>query len=278
LAVVALAAGCSLRPLAVRSTADLLDRGAGALYNEPDPAFARAAFPAQLKFLEEILYNSPQNKKLLILASQGFAGYSFLFLEDSDSARASAFYKRGRDYALRALSLQKKFSGLRKEELGLLSLDLKKASLDDVPALFWAAFNWAGSINLEKDSPAALAQLPKVAAIMRRVKELNPSFYFAGPELFFGSYYSRSPVLGGNPSKAKKYFKEARRLTRGKYLMGFVLEARYYAVAVQDKKLFEKLLKKVVEAKTGALPDSRLMDEVAKEKAFHLLEEKNDLF
>ncbi len=195
-ALVVLAAGCSLRPLAVQSTTDLLDHGAGALYDEEDPAFARAAFPAQLKLLEELLYNSPENEKLLILASEGFAGYSFLFLEDSEPIRAAAFYKRGRDYAMRALALQKKFANIGTENSDLLSSDLKKASMDDVPALFWAAFNWAGAINLEKDSPAALSQIPRVVAMMRRVKELNPGFYFAGPELFFGSYYSRSPVLG----------------------------------------------------------------------------------
>ncbi len=60
--------------------------------------------------------------------------------------------------------------------------------------------------------------------------------------------------------------------------MADVLEARYYAVTVQDKNLFEALLKKVGKAKAGTLPNSRLMDEVAKEKAVRLLEKTNDLF
>ena len=271
-------AGCSLRPLAVRSTTELLNHGVGALYNEPDPAFAEAAFPSQLKLLEEILYNSPHDPRLLLLTSKGFAGYSFLFLEDSSPKRAAAFYTRGRNYALRDLSLQKKFHDLKNENLDALSQSLKKASLSDTPALFWTAFNWAGAINLKKDSPSALAALPRVVAIMQRVSELNPNFYFAGPELFFGSYYSRPPMLGGNPKKAKTCFEQAQRLTDGKYLMGYVLEAQYYAVTVQDKSLFEKLLKKVRDSSAGTLPNSRLADEVAKEKATRLLEKENDLF
>lgn len=262
----------------MRSTADLLNKGVGALYNEPDPALASAAFPGQLKLLEEILYNSPRDKTLLLLSSEGFAGYSFLFLEDSEPQRAAAFYKRGRDYALRDLALQKKFKNIKDSNVEALARALKQASLSDAPALFWAAFNWAGMINLQKDSPTLLAELPKVAAIMKRVSELRANFYFAGPELFFGSYYARSPVLGGNIPLAKKYFQKAERITKGKYLMSYVLEARYYAVATQDKNLFEELLKKVADSPAGALPNARLADEVAKEKAASLLEKTDDLF
>ncbi len=273
-----LASACSLRPIAVRSTSEVIQGGIGALYDEADPAFAKDAFPAQLKLLEELLYNSPKNSSLLVLAAQGFAGYSFLFIEDSNPERAAAFYRRGRNYALRALSLQKKFKNIKTENLGTLSKELKTASLKDVPPLFWAAFNWAGEINLKKDSPKNLAALPKVVAMMRRVKELNPAYHFAGPELFFGTYYSRSLMLGGNPKKARAYFEKAQTMNHGKYLMGYVLEAEYYAVAVQDKSLFESLLKKVEELPTGELQNSRLMDAVAKEKAKHLLEKENDLF
>ncbi len=262
----------------MRSTSEVIQGGVGALYDEADPAFAKDSFPAQLKLLEELLYNSPRNSSLLVLAAQGFAGYSFLFIEDSNPARAAAFYQRGRNYALRALSLKKKFKSIKTESLGALSRELKGASVKDAPSLFWAAFNWAGEINLKKDSPASLASLPKVVAMMRRVKELNVAYNFAGPELFFGTYYSRPPMLGGNPKKAKAYFEKAQAMNQGKYLMGYVLEAKYYAVAVQNQSLFESLLKKVEELPAGELPNARLMDAVAKEKAKRLLEKENDLF
>jgi hypothetical protein len=273
-----LASACSLRPLAVRSTAEVIKGGVGALYDESDPAFAKDAFPSQLKLLEELLYDSPRNASLLVLAAQGFAGYSFLFIEDSNPARAQGFYRRGRNYALRALADCGKFKNIKTESLAALSKELKGASRKDVPALFWAAFNWAGEINLKKDSPENLAALPKVAAIMRRVKEINPGYSFAGPELFFGTYNSRPPMLGGNPKKAKAYFERAQTLDHGEYLMAYVLEAQSYAVAVQDRSLFESLLKKVKDLPAGQLPNARLSDEVAKEKAARLLEKENELF
>jgi hypothetical protein len=278
LVVIISASACSLRPIAVRSTADVIEGGVGALYDEADPVLAKDAFPAQLKLLEELLYNSPRNSSLLVLAAQGFAGYSFLFVEDSNPARAAAFYQRGRNYALRALANQKKFKNIKTESLDALSKELKTTSRKDAAPLFWAAFNWAGEINLKKDSPENLAALPKVAAMMRRVKELDSDYYFAGPEIFFGTYYSRPPMLGGNPKKAKAYFDKAQAINQGKYLMGYVLEAKYYAVTVQDKSLFESLLKKVADLPAGQLPNARLSDAVAKEKAAHLLEKENDLF
>ena len=116
-------------------------------------------------------------------------------------------------------------------------------------------------------------------ALMQRVHDLDPDYHFAGSDLFFGTYYaSRPAILGGDAAKAKAFFQEARRRTGGKYLMTYVLEARYYAVAAQDQELFKGLLAKVKDAESGALPDARLTDEVAKRKAGLLLEKINDYF
>ena len=271
--------GCGLRGLALRSTASLLDRGAAALYEEPDPQFARESMGSQLKLLEELLQNSPANRELLLMSAEGFGGYAFLFLEDSQPERAKGFYLRGRDYALRALARSAAFARLQELDAEGLAKVLSKARKKDVPPLFWAAFNWANWINLSKDNPSAVSELPKAVALMQKVSELDPDFHFAGPDLFFGSYYaSRPAILGGDAGKAKAYFQEARRRTGGKFLMTYVLEARYYAVAAQDKELFKSLLDKVGQAPAGELPNARLTDEVAKQRAAALLEKIDDYF
>ena len=153
------------------------------------------------------------------------------------------------------------------------------AKLDDAPALFWTAFAWAGEINLSRDSPSLLAELPKAVALMERARQLSPGYHFAGADLFFGVYYaSRPAILGGDLGKARAAFQEARRRTSGQYLMTYVLEARYYAVAAQDKELFTTLLNKVQDLPAGQLPDARLSDEIAKIKARTLLGKKDELF
>ena len=270
---------CSLNTLALRSTATLLDRGVAAYYGESDPQLAREAMASQLKFVEGLLQSDLQNRRLNRLAAEGFGGYTFLFIEDAQPERAKSLYLRGRDYGLRALSARPGLAGLAALMPDDLEKALQRASPADAPALFWAAFCWSGFIKLSRDSPQAVAELPKAVAVMKRANELDPDYDFAGSDLFFGVYFaSRPPLLGGNPEKAKEHFQRAERLTQGKYLMAYVLEAKTLAVALQDRALFESLLAKVKDSPAGLLPNARLADEVAKLKAAALMEKINDLF
>jgi len=270
---------CSLNTLALRSTGQILDRGVAAYYEEADPQLAREAMASQLKFVEGLLQSDPRDPRLNRLAAEGFGGYTFLFIEDAQPERAKGLYLRGRDYALRAWSAQPGLADLAAMMPDDLEKALKRANKAEAPALFWAAFCWSGFINLSKDSPEAVAELPKAVAIMTRAHELDPDYDFAGSDLFFGVYYaSRPKLLGGDPEKAKEHFKWAERLTGGKYLMTYVLEAKTLAVALQDRALFESLLAKVKDSPAGRLPKARLADEVAKLKAAALLEKINDLF
>lgn len=279
LAAACLLSACSLKNVALRSTRALLDQGAAAYYEEPDTQLGKEAIAAQLKFLEALLRSAPDDEKLLLLAAEGFCGYAFLYLEDGQPQRAKAFYLRGRDYALKALSADKSLASLLDQPLPNAEAALEKTSARRLPALFWTAFGWSGAINLARDSSSDLSDLPKVTAIMKRVHALDKEFHFAGPDLFFGAYFaSRPALLGGDTAKAKTHFEWARRLTAGKYLMAYVLEARYYAVAVQDRDLFKALLERVLEAPAGTLPGARLTDEVAKEKAKKLLEKIDEYF
>ena len=269
-------AACSPSTMALRAAVPMLDKGAVAFYEEPDPALARDAFPAQLKMLEGILQNDPGNPRLKRMLAEGFGGYAFLFLEETEPERAKGAYLRGRDYALSTLRAPlKDLNALTLEEAGKA---LSSAGPADVEGLFWTGYGWGGWINLSKDTPEAVADLPKVVAIMERVNALSPGFYFGGAELFLGSYDAARPrMLGGDPAKAKARFEQALAFTEGRFLPAKVLYAQYYAVATQDADLFKKLLDEVVESK-DELPKARLANAVAKLKAKRLLKKTNDLF
>ena len=195
-------AACSPSTMALRAAVPMLDQGALAFYAEPDPVLARDAFPEQLKMLEALLQNDPGNPKLKRMLAEGFGGYAFLFLEDTEPERAKGSYLRGRDYALATLRAPLK-------ELATLTLDdatkaIAAAGPSDVEGLFWAGYGWGGWINLSKDTPEAVADLPKVVLVMERVNRLSPGFFFGGAELFLGSYDAARPrMLGGDPAKAK---------------------------------------------------------------------------
>jgi hypothetical protein len=272
--------GCgSIDRYALRTTASMLERGRKAALEEPDFQLGRDAVASQLKLIETMLVSEPGNLALRRLAAEGFGGYAFLFVEDAEPNRAKGLYIRGRDHALAALSLKSVFSDLKDQSIEDFEKKLKWAKKEDVPDLFWAGFGWGGMVNLSKNDASALADLPKVVLLMRRVYELDPTFRFGGADLFFGVYYaSRPPMLGGDPAKAKVHFEWAHKITRGEYLMAHVLNARWYAVAVQDRELFKQLLTKVLESPAGVLPEARLTDEAAKKKAAMYLEKIDDFF
>lgn len=273
---------CSLRTAAVRTAADVMRNGAQATQDEPDLALGREGLASQLKLVEGLLVSDPENPELRLLVAEGFSGYAFLFLEETEPERAKGFYQRGVNHAWVT------FCGRSCKSPPLWSWTqeafdrwLAEKEKRDVPALFWLAFGAAGRANLSRDSSEEVAKLPRIAAMMRRVHELDKEFQFAGADLFFGMYYaSRPAMLGGDNAKAKLHFEWARRLTSGRYLMAYVLEARYMAVALQDKALYEQLLKRVLasEQPGGPLPGARLTDEAAKKRAAALLEKADDYF
>ncbi|MDD5208740.1 MAG: TRAP transporter TatT component family protein [Elusimicrobiales bacterium] len=261
LALSALSA-CSLNRTAARVTSGVIDKGLPAVFSQADAQYAKEALPANLQLMEILLQSDPGNKALLVNASQGFCGYALMFVEDESPERASGFYSKGEAYAARALK-------------GASSAAAKKS---DVPPLFWNTFCKALYINLNRDKPEVLAELPTLEPAIEKLLELDPSFYYNGAQSLMGAYYSLRPrMFGGDPDKAKKHFELALTGAGENFLLNRFLYAKLAAVAAQDPELFEKLLNSVLSAEPRE-GNARLADEVAKIKAKKLLEKKDELF
>jgi hypothetical protein len=85
-------------------------------------------------------------------------------------------------------------------------------------------------------------------------------------------------MFGGNPQKSKEYFEKAIKSYNRKFLMAIVLYAQTYAVQTQDPVLFDTLLNEVAAANPEALPEQRLANELAVERAKWLLANKDKFF
>jgi len=254
--------GCSLNRTAARVTSGVIDRGLPSVFSQQDPQYVKEALPANLQLMEILLKSDPGNRNMLVNAAQGFCGYALMFLEDENNERASQFYLKGEAYAARALN-------------GRTAADAKKR---DVPALFWTTFCKASYINLNRDNPEAIAELPAIEPAAEKLLALDPGYYYNGAESLLGAYYSIRPRLfGGDPDKAKAHFELALKGPGGDFLLNRFMYARMGAVAAQDPGLFEKLLNYVIAAGPGD-GETRLPDEVAKLKAKRLLEKKDELF
>ena len=288
-------AGCGalLKQMSVASATEIFRDGMAAFYREGDLLIAEQALASNLKLLEIFLEASPNNPDLLLQASQGFSTYTFAFVEDKiaqhhrdphlvevDRGRARRLYLRGRDYGLRLLTLQHEaLAASLNADLSALRANLALLRREDVPALFWTAYGWAGSIHWSLDRPEMLADLPRVLAMMDRVLELDERYFFAGAHLFFGAYYaSRSRALGGDPERARSHLDRALELAGPTILVGHLFLADPYAIQIQDRTLFETQLRLILDSPEDLSPDYRLLNQVAKARARLLLEKNGELF
>ncbi|MEW6664293.1 MAG: TRAP transporter TatT component family protein [Thermodesulfobacteriota bacterium] len=275
--LVFLGAGCA--SMALRLTPSLLENMTGALFEECDSGLAQQAIPANLKILEGLLKSDPGNRRTLASLSMGFGGYAFLFLEDDAPERASRLYLRSRAYAVQALGARgealrdqdARAEGVRRAVQGLNRSDLE--------ALFWLTFSWNAWTRLNLDKPSAIAQMDASQSCLQRVLEVDEAYFHGAPHILQGALLAaRPPLLGGNPAQARGHFQKAMDLSRGKFFLAQFYYARYYAVAVQDRALFLRLLREILEGNPQELKGACLINTVIQGKAMHLAEQVDELF
>jgi len=270
--------GC-VQTIAVTTVGNIASDGFSAITEEGDLSFAEEALPGNIKLLEVMLKNDPENERLLMLISQGYSSYALGYLEDSLQDRARDFYKRGRDFGLRMLRQDAGVARALDGTIDDLRAALATRDKDLVPAAFWTAFGWGSYIYLSLDNMDAIGDLPRTEALMEFVAQHDSTYYFGGAHVFLGTLFgSRPRMLGGNPERAKAHFETALRLNGGKFLMTYVYYARSYAVQTQDQQLFNELLTKVESASLDILPEFRLANAIAKQKARRLLSHQSDVF
>ncbi len=278
-ALATLLSGCATGRLAALASVPLVNNGAKVMNRETDLALARAAAPAQLELIRSPIAQLPDNSDLRLRAAQGFYGYAYSFVENKNPARASALYRRAFNDARIALAQDGLRGDLTMMSEANLTRALRHLHRHAVPALFWTAMCWAKWINMNRDSPALLAEMGNAVALMRRAESLDGNYYYGGAHLFFGAYYSSlPPFAGGNLSKAAQEFVKARAATSGKLLLVDVLEAQYLERQTLNRKTFHAPLIHVLKAPSDLFPQMALANAVAKEKAKRLLAHEEDWF
>jgi hypothetical protein len=271
--------GC-VQTLAIRTVGGIIDEyGFATLNEESDLTLAEQSLASNLKLLEIFLRGDPDNDNIALLLSMGYTSYALGFVEDEDVDRARMFYLRGRDYGLRVLNKNSRFAKAVSGDMESFQNALNGLSRDDVPAVFWTTMGWGSYVNLSLTDPEALADLPKVEAMMTFVKKHDPEFYYGGASLFLGTWYGgRSPMLGGNPEMARTLFEECFKISESKFLLAHVFYARSYAVQTQNRTLFMELLNTVDSTSLDVLPEARLPNAIAKKKATILRSKIDELF
>jgi len=238
-----------------------------------DVTLAEQGTPSFLLVLDGLIQHNPDSKKLLLAGAQAYNAYSTAFVGERDPERNRILSEKAKSYALKALSLQRKeFAEARDRPYMEFETCLKSFKRKDVPFLFYAAASWAGWIQANASSMDALADLPKVEGLIRRVLDLDETFYYGAAHTFMGALLTvRPPALGGKPEEARQHFEKAIQIGQGRFLPAYVMYAKQYARLVYDGALFFGLLDTVLNSPVDPVPELTLVNTLAQRQARELI-------
>jgi predicted anti-sigma-YlaC factor YlaD len=277
--------------MAVNTLGDALSGAGGSFANDDDPELVRAAVPFSLKLIESLLAENPKHRGLLLAAAKGFTqfGVGFVgqeadFMEEADlegaerkRRRARNLFLRARDYGLRGLELSG--ATFREPPQRNPKEAVARAKPKDVPFLYWTAAAWGSAIALSKDDPDLIADQVIVEALIDRALVLDEGFDHGAIHAFLISYeMSRQGGEGAPEDRARRHFERAVELSHGLSAGPYVVYAESAAVQTQNVALFRSLLKKALAIDAGRLPEFRLANLLAQERARWLLSREDELF
>lgn len=244
---------------------------------QDDPETVRQAVPAYLILVSSMIRGDQQNIGLLMSGSRLYGSYASVFVEDN--IRKQKLSDKSFEYARRAFCLRRP-SLCNFRELSYFEFEQALASItvNEVDVLFALGSAWAGWIQAYSSDWNAIAELPRVTAVIQRVLELDETYSNGDAHTYMAVMYSfLPPAMGGKPELAKQHFEKAIKISQQSNLMAMLLYAQKYARLVFDKELHDRLLRQVIDAKVDA-PDMKLINSIAKSRARELLAESDEYF
>jgi hypothetical protein len=248
-----------------------------AIMNQDDPQLVRDGAPAYLLMLDSFVEGAPDNEAVLSAAAELYSAYGVVFVDDP--LRARKLTTRGRDYGRRALcAAAEDLCGIWDLPYDEFAESLQRAKIRQVPAIYTFGLGWMAWIQAHSDDYSALAKLPQVQAVLRRVQTLDDHYKEARIEHYLAVLNTiRPPALGGDFDAGQTHYERALKASRELDLSIKVDYARYYARTLYDRELHDRLLQEVLTADPEQ-PGLTLFNTLAQEEARELLASADDYF
>lgn len=252
----------------VRKAGDRMAKNLGdAVLDADDPATVRDGLPAYLLLLDGMLKGSPDSPGLLLAAAELNGAYSGNFVGD-DSERGKRLARKSLEFAKRAICLSDKpLCQAMPGDVSSFQQRVSGRGERDVARMYGLAAAWAGYIQAYRDDWAAIADLPKVEALLERVVALEPEHARGLPWVYLGVLNTlRPPAAGGQPEHARAAFEKAIALSNDANLYAKVMMAEHYARLLFERELHDRLVDEVLAADPHA-PGYTLMNVLAQQRA-----------
>jgi TRAP transporter T-component len=268
---------CACGSVMHKATRQFADNLTDAILDQDDPSTVHDGVPAYLLLIDGLIGGDPDNADALLAGAKLYGAYDGGFVDAPDRAQRMA--ERAYTYAKRALCIREKaLCSALDAPFDAFEIALDKSDKGDVATIYGFAATWAGKIQVNSGDWNAIADLPKLQAMLLRIASIDPQYDEGGAYLYLGVINSIRPAsLGGKPEEGKAYFEKALALSHGKNQMVRVLYAQFYARLVFDQELHDKLLNEVLVADPVA-PHLTLINMLAKGKAKALLASGKDYF
>jgi tetratricopeptide (TPR) repeat protein len=265
-------AACSPKAMIVGQITDLVDNGITAYERDADLDFMEKAIPANIKLLEAMLANSPDDRQLMTVLSRLYGSYAFGFVEtrfeealygvhlsdtearerDALEGQVNRYYEKGVGYAL--MALEKSVPGATEafQKVTTITPYLDRLGREEVAPLFWYGFNLGAWVNHNLDSVTAISHAHVARAVMERVLELDPAYNHGGAHLFLLAYFgSRSPMMGGNQEKALVHYQQVKTIAGDNYLLADLFYGRFCLHQQQDREGFVDTMQRIANHPAG---------------------------
>lgn len=248
-----------------------------AVLESDDPVMIEQGIPSYLLLLDALVKNNPEQTALWSAAANLNSAYASSFIKDA--GRVKSVNNKALKYGFTALC-QKDKRLCHPQTLSLDELNGVLQQLDSsyVSTLYITGSVWAGWIQANSDDWNAIADMPRVEALMKRVVALDEHYQQGAAHLYLGVLATvLTPALGGRPEIGKKHFEQAINLSKGQNLMAKLYYAKNYARGILDRELHDQLLQDIIAADPHA-PDLTLSNIMAQQQAKELLQSADDYF
>lgn len=185
-------------------------------------------------------------------------------------------HEAGAEAAQRALALQNP-EWLQRMQAGETAESSVHVLRDtDVPAAFWLALN-TGKIAQSSGMLTGLRLKDEINALMTRVSELQPAFFYHGPDRYFGAYNTRLPIGNPDMDAARSHF-EAAIEGAPEFLESRVVFVEEWASRADDRELAAEQLQAVLDFGLDSAPQIRPENENAQRRAADILANFDEYF